>query len=188
MRQTTERLSPERTETVEEKVIDAMHRFAYSMVRECAEPSYRLLEIGFGEGYGSVILEPWIAEYVGVEVDSEAVKHGSEKYDGPKLSFLGYDGTVLPFGDASFDVVIAFQVIEHVRDPDAFLREARRVTRPGQPVLIVTPNRNHRLDDGQKPWNRYHVCEFAPGELEAVMRNAFETVEMFGISRFTCHE
>jgi SAM-dependent methyltransferase len=181
MKQTTERLFPDRTTTVEERVIDAMHRFAYATVRENAEPTDRLLEIGFGDGYGSDIVEPWVAEYVGVEVDREAVMHAAERYGRPRVSFVHYDGATLPFEGAAFDLIIAFQVLEHVPDPEAFLRETRRVGRPAAHVLIVTPNRNHRLGDGERPWNRYHVREFSPAEFDAVMRNVFEIVEIFGI-------
>jgi len=181
MKQTTERLAPDRTRTVEERVIDAMHRYAYTTVQEYAKPTDHLLEIGFGEGYGTEILEPWVAEYVGAEVERAAVAHAAEKYGRPRASFVHYDGVALPFDDASFDVVIAFQVLEHVPDPEAFLREMQRVTRPGRCVLIVTPNRNHRVGDGERPWNRYHVREFSPVELDAVMRKVFDVVEVFGI-------
>jgi SAM-dependent methyltransferase len=181
MKQTTERLSPERTKTVEERVIDAKHRFAYAMVEDFARPTDRLLEIGFGEGYGAEIVEPWVTEYVGVEVDYPSVAHATEKYGGPKVSFVHYDGQRLPFDEGSFDLLIAFQVLEHVPDPEAFLREARRVARPGDRVLIVTPNRSYRVGDGEKPWNRYHIREFSPEELDREMRRVFDVVEIFGI-------
>ena len=181
MKQTTERLFPDRTKTAEEMVIEAMHRFAYTTVEEYANPADRLLEIGFGEGYGFQVVEPWIAEYMGVEVDRDSVAHATEKYGRPGASFMHYDGMTLPFDDASFDLVIAFQVLEHVRDPEAFLRKARRVARPGARVLIVTPNRNHRVGDGERPWNRYHVREFSPSELDVVMREVFKIVDVFGI-------
>ena len=181
MRQTTERHSPDRVRTIEEKVIDAMHRYAYSLVREYARPTDRLLEVGFGEGYGSEIVRTWVREYVGVEVEDDAVAHAVERYPRQGSTFLAYDGETLPFDDSSFDLVISFQVLEHVREPDRFLREARRVVRDGGVVLVVTPNRNHRLADGERPWNRYHVREFSPSELEAAMRRSFAEVEIFGI-------
>lgn len=162
-------------------MIEALHRFAYAIVGEYARPTDRLLEIGFGEGYGSEIVEGWVADYVGVEVDKEAVTHAAEKYQGSTASFVHYDGATLPFSDASFELTISFQVIEHVGDPEAFLREAQRVTRPDGSVLIVTPNRNYRLEAGERPWNRYHVREFSPAELQAVMQTAFDIVEIFGI-------
>ncbi len=181
MERTTERLSPDRARTVEEAVIDALHRFAYELVEEYARPTDHLLEIGFGEGYGSAIVEGWVADYVGVEVNEEAVTHAAQRYHGPTASFMRYDGATLPFADASFDLTISFQVIEHVGDPEAFVGEARRVTKRAGSVLVVTPNRNYRLDVGERPWNRYHVREFSPGELHAVMETAFEVVEVFGI-------
>ena len=125
--------------------------------------------------------EPWVAEYVGVEVDEEAVRHAEDLYSHAKSSFLSYDAARLPFDDSSFDIVISFQVLEHVQDPDDFVPEARRVVRDAGVVLIVTPNRNHRLDDGERPWNRYHVREFDPDELAALMRQSFDRIEMYGI-------
>lgn len=181
MKRTTERHSPDRVRTLEDRVTDALHRFAYAVVEDYAEPGDRLLEIGFGEGYGADIVRPWIGSYVGVEVDAGAVAHAQKHHRADSVTFLEYDGAALPFEEASFGLVISFQVLEHVQDPAAFLREARRVVRAGGVVLVATPNRNHRLDDGERPWNRYHVREFSPAELDAAMRDVFEEVEIFGI-------
>jgi SAM-dependent methyltransferase len=181
MKRTTERHSPERVRTAEERVIDAMHRYAYEVVREYARPIDRLLEVGFGEGYGSDIVRASVAEYVGLEVDPEAVRHAAARYGGSGSAFLVYDGRTIPFDEASFDLVVSFQVLEHVEDTGRFLGETRRVTRPGGQVLIVTPNRNYRLEEGERPWNRYHVREFNPAELEAAMRRSFAEVALLGI-------
>ncbi len=162
-------------------MIDAMHRYAYVSAVEYARPSDRLLEIGFGEGYGSEIVGPRVAEYVGVEVDDDAVLHAARTYQDLNRSFLRYDGARLPFDDGTFDLIISFQVIEHVDNPAGFLEEARRVMKATGSALIVTPNRNHRVLDGERPFNRYHVREFNPPELEALMREAFENVVLFGI-------
>jgi SAM-dependent methyltransferase len=181
VKRTTERHSPDRVRTVEDRVADALHRFAYSTVEAYARPADRLLEIGFGEGYGAPIVRGWVSEYVGVEVEPEPVGHALARYGGPGTEFLAYDGTTLPFDDDRFDLAISFQVVEHVRDPVRFLTEARRVVRPGGAVLVTTPNRNHRLEEGERPWNRYHVREFSPSELRELMDAVFDTVEIFGI-------
>ena len=181
MKETTERLHPGRAQTVEERVIDAMHRYAYTVVESYCKPSSRLLEIGFGEGYGSEMVKGWVDSYVGVEVDADAVEHAIKTYGGPNSTFLLYDGERLPFPDSSFDVVISFQVLEHIAAPRAFLAEARRVASPNAPVLLVTPNRNHRVGDGERPFNRYHAREFSPAEFETVLRAVFDDVEILGI-------
>jgi SAM-dependent methyltransferase len=181
MKQTSERHHPDRARSLEERVIDAIHRYAYEIVGDFAHPSDRLLDVGFGEGYGSEIVRPYVREYSGVEVSLEAVDHARMKYARPGVSFYHYGGDVLPFRDASFDLLISFQVIEHVDDVSRFLREVRRVGRPGATVLVVTPNRNHRVEDGERPWNRYHRREFNPSELRSSLAEVFSEVEVFGI-------
>jgi ubiquinone/menaquinone biosynthesis C-methylase UbiE len=56
-------------------------------------------------------------------------------------------GDTLPFPDKSFDTVILFEVVEHLRDPDIVLREAKRVARKN--VLVTTPN-SERITDLQR--------------------------------------
>lgn len=181
MRATSERHSPERVKSIEERVIHVIHVYAYRLVREYARTSDRVLEVGFGEGYGSELIPDSIGEYHGIEVSRDAVEHASARYGGAGRSFHHYDGRTFPFDDDSFDLVISFQVIEHVVDQQAYLTEIRRTCRDGGKVLIVTPNRNHRLDGGERPWNRYHVVEFSPSELRSLLTQRFDEVELFGI-------
>jgi SAM-dependent methyltransferase len=56
----------------------------------------------------------------------------------------GADGR-LPFADASFEATVSIEVIEHVEDQFAFLRELVRVTRPGGLILVTTPNTLHMV-------------------------------------------
>jgi SAM-dependent methyltransferase len=181
MKQTTERHSPERVRSIEELIIHLMHLYAYSLVRAYSHPNHKVLEVGFGEGYGSSIVREWVREYHGVEVSPEAVAHATSKYANRQVAFHHYSGAVLPFEDGEFDLVISFQVIEHVQDTCGYLREIRRVARKGATILIVTPNRNHRLADGERPWNRYHVREYSPAELKGLLLEELSEVELFGI-------
>ena len=181
MKETTERHCPEQVRSVEELIIHLMHLYAYSLVRTYANPGDKVLEVGFGEGYGSGIVRDWVREYHGVDVSAEAVAHAASKYADPHVAFHHYAGRALPFAENEFDLVISFQVIEHVADVPAYLREIRRVSRRGATLLIVTPNRNHRLDENERPWNRYHVREFSPQELQGMLEQEFAEVELYGI-------
>jgi SAM-dependent methyltransferase len=87
---------------------------------------YRLLDVGCGERPYEPVFAPYCASYVGVD----AVPN-------PRADVIG-PIEALPLGDAAFDVVLCAQVLEHVDDPAAGVRELHRVTAPGGRVLLST--------------------------------------------------
>jgi len=86
---------------------------------------YRVLDVGCGIKPYYPFFQPYASEYVGVDVDN------------PAADLVGAV-EALPVGDASFDVVLCTQVLEHAPDPDRAVRELWRVTAPGGRVLAST--------------------------------------------------
>ena len=82
----------------------------------------------------------------------------------------------LPFADTSFDWVITFQVIEHIRRDGEFVREIHRVLRPGGQLIVTTPNAPMSLT--RNPW---HVREYTAGELRTLLGESFAAVETLGV-------
>ena len=102
-------------------------------------PGARVLEIGTGTGS---MLHELIARGVraeGVELRQELIDEAL-RFFGP-LPIQRVSGTALPFPDAAFDVIVSFDVFEHIPDSDAHLEEVRRVLRPGGSYLLQTPNK-----------------------------------------------
>jgi SAM-dependent methyltransferase len=87
---------------------------------------YRLLDVGCGDKPYLPFFEPYVSEYVGADV-----------VDNPHAELKG-PVEALPAEDASFDVVLCAQVLEHCDDPARAVTELRRVTRPGGRVLAST--------------------------------------------------
>ena len=83
----------------------------------------------------------------------------------------------LPFGDASFDCVISFQVIEHIERDAEFVREIHRVLRPGGRFVVSTPNAPMSLT--RNPW---HVREYTPEQLRELLGGTFREVESLGVA------
>ena len=92
----------------------------------------RVLDLGSGEGFGAALLADAARQVVGIDVDERAVEHSRLNYAGPTLQFRAASATDLAgFADGEFDVVVAFEVIEHVADQRQVLSEVARVLAPG---------------------------------------------------------
>ncbi len=177
MRSTGERHVGGSSDGIEQAVADGRHRFAYELIRETVDVGMAVLEVGFGEGYGPVALAAEISSYEGLEVDAETFARATVDPAPANVTFSMYDGLSIPFDDDSFDVVFALQVIEHVYHLDEWLAEIERVCRPGGTVLFTTPNRTHRVMDGERPWNRFHLIEWSPREFDELLTNQFVRVD-----------
>src|SRR5215468_4689112 len=76
----------------------------------------RVLDAGCGAGYGSAELARWAQSVAGVDLSSEAVDFARENYPLPNVRFEQGSCTALPYAAESFDLVVAFEVIEHLED------------------------------------------------------------------------
>jgi len=97
----------------------------------------RILDIGCGIGTFVQRLREFSPHVYGVDIDQERVRQGAAALPYLAVGVSEY----LPFADATFDVVLLHEVLEHVRDDRLTLREAGRVTRPGGRIVIYCPNR-----------------------------------------------
>ncbi len=145
--------------------IYAMHGASYRFV-EALCTGKRILDLGCGSGYGSYRIAHHAEKVQAVDVSADAVSYARHRYPHPNLTFSQISPQApLPFDDESFDVVLSFQVIEHVTDEDAYLLQAHRVLKPGGTLVVITPDRQHRLLPGQQPWNRWHIREYSQTQL-----------------------
>jgi O-antigen biosynthesis protein len=140
----------------------------------------RVLDAGCGSGYGSAELAAAAASVTAMDISAEAVAHASRTFAAPGVSFLLGSCEVLPFAEASFDLVVTFEVIEHLEHWQQLLSEARRVLRPSGVLLVSTPNKafytESRAAAGANP---YHVHEFEYAEFQAALRAEFAHVHLW---------
>lgn len=160
-------------QTPEGRVILMMHLASYRFAEKyCAGKS--VLDLGCGSGYGTAKIAKVAAMARGVDVSADAIAFAAARHASSNLSYQIIEaGAPLPFDDGVFDVVLSFQVIEHVSDEYSYLLEARRVLKPNGILILVTPDRKHRLFPGQRPWNRWHLREYSQSGLEAVVGRVF---------------
>nr|WP_245745960.1 class I SAM-dependent methyltransferase [Nocardia altamirensis] len=155
------------------------HEIAYArLLGHCAGKT--VLEAGSGEGYGADMIAGVATKVTGVDYDAGAVEHVRARY--PRVEMIQGNLAALPLDDASVDVVVNFQVIEHLWDQGQFLLECLRVLRPGGKLLISTPNRITFSPGRDTPLNPFHTRELNAAELtELLVEAGFEVAEMIGV-------
>lgn len=131
-----------------------------------------VLEIGTGAGYGIEVVAPQARRFVTVDKHIPA----PELLRLPNVEFRQAVVPPLPFANESFDCVISFQVIEHIRRDADFVREVSRVLRPGGRFILTTPNAPMSLT--RNPW---HVREYTAAELQNLLGCEFSSVEALGV-------
>lgn len=135
-----------------------------------------VLEIGCGEGRGVELLIRKAKSFTAIDKISEAIEKLQQRF--PQATFI--HGNLPPltgFTDNAYDVVVSFQVIEHVEDDDLFLKEIHRILKPEGTALITTPNRKMSLT--RNPW---HTREYMAAELKAKAQKFFSHAEVRGIT------
>jgi 2-polyprenyl-3-methyl-5-hydroxy-6-metoxy-1,4-benzoquinol methylase len=103
-----------------------------------------ILDLGCNDG---AISEGYLArgarELVGVDIDEAAITRARERNGSPNASFIPCGTTSLPLDDSAFDIIICYDVFEHVSQPAAILDECHRVLKPGGTMLIGTWGWHH---------------------------------------------
>ncbi|MBR5282613.1 MAG: class I SAM-dependent methyltransferase [Alistipes sp.] len=134
--------------------------------------SGKVLEIGTGMGYGIDVVAPAADHFTTIDK--------SEAYDATLPANAEFKQMQVPpigFADESFDYVISFQVIEHIKRDKDFVREVSRVLRKGGKFIVSTPNAPMSLT--RNPW---HIREYNKGELRELLAADFSAVESLGVN------
>lgn len=110
-----------------------------SYLHRMEKPGLRILEVGCGEGY---LLKQIGQRYktVGMDLSYFAIMEAKRNTHPESVQFCQADATTLPFHPNSFDVVIAFDVVEHLKNPISFFNESLRLLSVGGILIIKTPN------------------------------------------------
>lgn len=150
------------------------HEVVYRRLADrCADRD--VLEAGCGEGYGADLIADVARRVIGLDYDESTVAHVKARY--PRVDIRHGNLAELPLDDASVDVVVNFQVIEHLWDQAQFVSECFRVLRPGGVFLVSTPNRITFSPGRDTPLNPFHTRELNAAELTELLETAGFAVE-----------
>ncbi|OBI45258.1 class I SAM-dependent methyltransferase [Mycobacterium colombiense] len=155
------------------------HEVVYQRLAErCVDAD--VLEAGCGEGYGADLIAGVARRVIAVDYDEAAVAHVRSRY--PRVDVMQANLAQLPLPDASVDIVVNFQVIEHLWDQTQFVVECARVLRPSGLLLMSTPNRITFSPGRDTPINPFHTRELNAAELTRLLIDGgFTDVSVSGL-------
>jgi SAM-dependent methyltransferase len=155
------------------------HQVVYQrLAPRCADRE--VLEAGCGEGYGADLIAAVARRVVALDYDAAAVAHVRNRY--PRVEVMQANLAELPLPAESLDVVVNFQVIEHLWDQPQFVAECARVLRPSGLLMVSTPNRITFSPGRDTPVNPFHTRELNADELAELLTDAgFREVAIRGL-------
>jgi SAM-dependent methyltransferase len=117
-----------------QRLLEQLRRTELEQVRAHFVPGARVLDFGGGSGFQAAIIASWGCDVSSIDIAGRPPE--------PKRYFdvIDYDGTTIPFADATFDVVFSSNVLEHVAHLPRLLGELRRVMKPAGTAIHVLPS------------------------------------------------
>ena len=147
------------------------HQARYRFASRFVQPGGRVLDAACGAGYGAAELGA-----VAVDISSDAIGLARAVAD----NVVQASCEALPFADGSFDLIAAFEMIEHLHDAGAFLAGARRILRTGGVLLVSTPNRAYYAESRALAGpNPFHTHEYDYDEFHTALHAVFPHVHLW---------
>jgi SAM-dependent methyltransferase len=151
------------------------HRYAYALQFASGK---KVLDLASGEGYGSATLASTAQQVIAIEIDENAVRHARLKYRDPNLHFIVGSIMEMPLSKIQFDVIVCFEAIEHISDPEKLLHGVKRVLHPDGLFLVSTPNKPEYKKT--EPSNPFHVNELDFDGFRTMLSRHFKQTRFLG--------
>jgi ubiquinone/menaquinone biosynthesis C-methylase UbiE len=167
---TAERLIPQHSD------LNTFYEHAYRYAFACKYlKGACVLDIASGEGYGTYCISKIAKNVVGVDICKESVELAKVKYG---LDYRLGDAENIPLESNSIDVVVSFETIEHIANPDKFINEVNRVLKKNGKLIISTPNKD--IYHHNQESNSYHLSEMTQLEFQQCLEKFFKINKLMG--------
>jgi ubiquinone/menaquinone biosynthesis C-methylase UbiE len=155
------------------------HMGRYLFTRQLAHGKF-VLDAACGTGYGTAILAQSAYRAIGIDISKETVSYCNQHNQKDNTHFVNMDCTNLAFPKESFDLVVSFETLEHLKKIKRFVKELHRVLKPNGQLIISTPNRDIYALYNKNRKNEYHTCEFDENGFRELMEPHFKIEKIYG--------
>jgi len=147
----------EKSDTINNTGILGDHISRYEFAHQYANQK-DILDIPCGTGYGAVYITG--NSYIGIDKDEKSIQHAQKLYQTETKKFQSGDMEKIPVKSNSVDLLLSFEGLEHIENKEKFVKEMKRVLRPGGTFIISTP---HKGVAQGTPWDRFII---SPQEID----------------------
>jgi len=131
-----------------------------------------VLDVACGTGYGSQIISKQgrATRIIGIDISKKSIKYAKKNYQEKNINFLIDDAQTLNSQkDNSFDLIISFETIEHIKSSEDFIKQTKRLLKKDGVLIISTPNTNT-----YPKGNKYHINELSPDEFRSLLKKYYK--------------
>lgn len=157
-----------------------VHIQRYIFASTLIQKNMKVLDVACGSGYGSNYLVDCCKEIIGLDSSKTAIDYCNTKFKQNNLSFREGDATKMPFENNTFDAIVSFMTIEHIKDFEKFLFECNRTLKEGGIFICATDNKNFTSPFTSHPLNPHHTKEFYPEEFYNFLSLYFKKIKFYG--------
>jgi len=133
-----------------------------------------VLDIASGIGFGSFFLAQEAKKVLGVDISSKSVEYARENFLRDNIKFETGNALTYNYPKNYFDVIVSFQTIEHLDDPEKFLDLLSSSLKEGGTIILATPNKKVVSPFTKEPIGKFHKFEFYKKDLKKMFKNRFE--------------
>ncbi len=155
-----------------------VHLHRYLHTQKYIKPDWTILDYGCGTGYGlHTLAQSTRALCVGVD-KSESIAYATQRYPARNIQYQAGDLTDASTRYGQFDLIVSFDVIEHLIDIDAYLQNIAAQLRNDTSLAFISTPWSYRRNNRWPAHNEYHTCELTLTEFFAYLDRYFKIEEI----------
>jgi len=140
------------------------HKIRYLFAKKFVKNKI-VVDVACGNGFGTYILARSGAKFLyGIDNDKVVISYAKQKYKDDNIKFIPGNAEKIPLRSNLADVIVSLETIEHLKYPKKFLKEAKRIIKPGGLLVLSTPNGEVSYED-----NLFHIKEYTFSELNILL-------------------
>ncbi len=149
------------------------HLSRYSAVKGVVQGK-TVLDIASGTGYGTKLIAQYAKKVYGIDYSEDAITYCKAHHPSTNIEYQVGDAHDIPLADNAVDTVVSLETIEHLKSPEKFVAEVKRVMNDDGVFVVSTPN-----DDEFIEGNVFHIHEFTLRELKKLLEKHFKYITYY---------